>query len=95
MAEYALTVIVVIVVWALILGLKTLSAYRHDKSGLAALEQVKADLSPSDLTSSQSTHLLDRAQAEFASAQSDLSSPLFAPITIVPVIGRQFRAVRT
>ncbi len=39
-------------------------------------------------------HLLDAARAEFASAQSDLSSPLFTPMTIVPVIGRQFRSVR-
>ena len=90
----ALAVIVVVVVWALIVGLKTLSAYHHDKRGLAALEQVKADLSPGDLTSTQSTRLLDEAQAEFASAQSELSSPLFAPITVVPVIGRQFTAVR-
>ena len=42
----ALAIIVVVVVWGLILGLKTLSAYHHDKRGLAALEQVKADLSP-------------------------------------------------
>jgi Protein of unknown function (DUF4012) len=90
----ALTVIVIVVIWALVLGLKTLSAYRHDKSGLAALEQVKADLSPGDLTSAQSTHLLDQAHAEFAAAQSDLSSPLFVPITVVPVIGRQYHAVR-
>ena len=37
---------------------------------------------------------MDQAHAEFASAQSDLSSPLFAPITVVPVLGRQFSAVR-
>jgi hypothetical protein len=91
----ATAITVVVVVWALILGVKTLSAYHHDKSGLAALEQVKANLSPGGLTSSTSMHLLDEAHAEFASAQSDLSSPLFAPITVVPVIGRQFRAVQS
>ena len=80
--------------WALIVGLKTLSAYRHDKTGLAALEQVKADLSPGDLTSAQSSRLLAQAHAEFVSAQSDLSSPFFAPIQVVPVIGRQYTAVR-
>ena len=81
----ALAVVVVVVVWGLIVGLKTLSAYHHDKRGLAALEQVKADLSPGDLTSAQSTRLLDQAHAEFVSAQSELSSPLFAPIIVVPV----------
>ena len=88
----ALAVVAVVGVWALIVGLKTLSAYRHDKTGLAALEQVKADLSPGDLTSAQSSRLLAQAHAEFVSAQSDLSSPLFAPIQVVPVIGRQYTA---
>jgi hypothetical protein len=87
-------VVVVVAVWALILGLKTLSAYHHDKNGLAVLEQVKANLTPGEVTSSTSMRLLDQAHAEFARAQSDLSSPLFAPITIVPVIGRQFREVK-
>jgi hypothetical protein len=90
----ALAVVAVVGVWALIVGLKTLSAYRHDKTGLAALEQVKADLSPGDLTSAQSSRLLAQAHAEFVSAQSDLSSPFFAPIQVVPVIGRQYTAVR-
>jgi len=87
-------VAVVIVAWGALLASRTLSAYRHDKAGLAALEQVKSQVTPSELTSASSAHLLDTAQAEFASAKSDLSSPLFSPVTIVPVIGRQFRAVR-
>ena len=87
-------VLVVVVVWGLVLGAKTMSAYHHDRIGLAALEQVKADLSPGNLTSSTSTRLLDQAHAEFVSAQADLSSPLFAPVTVVPVLGRQFRAVQ-
>jgi hypothetical protein len=90
----ASAILVIVVVWALVLGLKSLSAYHHDKSGLAVLEQVKSNLTPGDLTSSASVQLLNEAEAEFASAQSDLSSPLFAPITVVPVIGRQFRAVQ-
>ncbi len=71
-----------------------MSAYRHDKNGLAVLQQVKANLTPGQVTSSASEKLLDQAHAEFASAQSDLSSPVFAPITVVPVLGRQFRAVK-
>jgi len=90
----ALAVVAVVAVWGVIVGLKAVSAYRHDKTGLAALEQVKASLSPGDLTSAQSSRLLAQAHAEFASAQSDLSSPLFAPIEVVPVIGRQYTAVR-
>ena len=90
----AAAVAVVVVIWGLLLGVRTLSAYHHDKNGLAVLQQVKANLTPGQVTSSTSERLLDQAHAEFASAQSDLSSPVFAPITVVPVIGRQFRAVK-
>lgn len=86
--------IVVLLVWGLFVGLKTMSAYRHDKSGLAALEKVKANSSPGDLTSSETKQLLDQAHAEFVDAQSDLSGPLFAPISVVPVVGRQYKSVR-
>jgi len=87
-------VVVILVVWLLILADRAASAYRQDKRGLALLEQVKADLGPGDLTSSGSIVLLDQAHADFASAKSDLSSPLFAPVTIVPVVGRQLQSAR-
>jgi len=90
----ALGIVVVILAWGGLLAAKSVSAYHHDQQGLTSLEQVKSNLTPDAVTTSSSVHLLDRAQAEFASAKSDLSSPLFAPITIVPVIGRQFRAVQ-
>ena len=90
----AAAIAVVVVIWALLLGVRTFSAYRHDKNGLAVLQQVKANLTPGQVTSSASEKLLDQAHAEFATAQSDLSSPVFVPITVVPVIGRQFRAVK-
>ena len=87
-------VVVVVVLWTGLLAAKTWSAYQHDRQGLASLEQVKANLTPGQLTSAGSVHLLDAARGEFASAQSDLSSPLFTPMTIVPVLGRQVRSVR-
>ena len=87
-------VLVIVALWAVILAERTLSAYHHDKSGLAALQQVKSNLSPRDLTSSASVRILNQAHAEFASAQSELSSPLFFPVEVVPVVGRQFRAVQ-
>jgi hypothetical protein len=87
-------VVVVILAWGALLGARTWSAYQHDRRGLASLDQVKADLGPGQLTSPGSVQLLDAARAEFGAAQSDLSSPLFSPITVVPVIGRQFRSVR-
>lgn len=86
-------VAVVVGGWLLFLGVRSESAYRHDKNGLALVEQVKSNLSPGELTSTRSVQLLDEAHAQFTSAQSDLSSPLFGPIKVVPVIGRQFRSV--
>jgi len=87
-------VVVLLLVWGALLAVRTVSAYHHDQQGLARLEQVKNGLTPDDLTSAGSVQLLDAARAEFASAQSDLSSPLFTPMTIVPVVGRQVRSVR-
>ena len=86
--------VVVLAAWLVFLGVRSVSAYRQDKQGLALLEQVKSHLSPGDLTSSGSERLLDQAQADFSGAHADLSSPLFAPVTIVPVVGRQLRSVR-
>jgi hypothetical protein len=90
----ATVIVAVVAVWALVLGVKTLSAYHHDRDGLAALEQIKANLTPGQLTSSATERVLDQASAQFASAHADLSSPFFAPVTVIPVIGRQFRAIR-
>jgi hypothetical protein len=87
-------IVLVVLVWGGFLAARTWSAYQHDRRGLASLEQVRTNLTPGQVTSSQSVALLDAARAQFAAAQSDLSSPLFSPITIVPVIGRQFRSVR-
>ncbi len=86
--------IVVVAVWGGVLAAKTWSAYRHDQRGLAALELVRSNLTPGELTASGLVHSLDVARAEFAGARSDLSSPLFVPVTVLPVVGRQLRAVR-
>ena len=90
----AVGVVVVIGAWAALAAAKSVSAYHHDQQGLASLEQVKSNLTPDEATISTSIDQLDAAQAEFNEAKSDLSSPLFAPVTILPVLGRQFRAVQ-
>jgi hypothetical protein len=90
----AIGVVVIIGAWAALLAAKSVSAYHHDQRGLASLEQVKSNLTPDESTISSSIDQLDAAQAEFNQAKSDLSSPLFAPVAILPVLGRQFRAVQ-
>ncbi len=86
--------VVLVVAWLAVLSIRTWSAYRHDQQGLAALSTVRSNLTPGQLTAEESVRLLDVAHGEFAAAQADLSSPLFDPLTVVPVIGRQVRAVR-
>jgi hypothetical protein len=88
------TILAVVLVWMAILATKAVSAYHHDQQGLAALQQVRSALGPDDLTSTASVDRLQGARAQFDAAGADLSSPLFGPISIVPVVGRQLRSVR-
>lgn len=88
-------VVVLILIWMGILAARAASAYHHDQQGLASLQQVRSRLGPDDLTSSASVDQLDAARAQFDAAGAALSSPLFAPFTVVPVVGRQLRSVRT
>jgi hypothetical protein len=86
--------VVVLVVWGGFLASRSWSAYQSDKRGLAALEQVKGNLTPGTVTSAQTVQTLRVAQGDFRQASDDLSSPLFGPVTVLPVIGRQLRSVR-
>jgi uncharacterized protein DUF4012 len=87
-------VVVLLLAWGALVAVRSRSAYHHDQQGLAALEQVKGHLSPGEVTASSSIRQLDRAETEFAAAQSDLSSPLLAPVTVIPIVGRQLRSVK-
>ena len=87
-------VVVLLLVWGALVAVRSRSAYRHDQLGLAALQQVKGHLTPGEVTAASSIRQLDRAQAEFMAAQAELSSPLFAPVTVLPVLGRQLRSVQ-
>jgi Protein of unknown function (DUF4012) len=87
-------VVVLLLVWGALLAVRSRSAYRHDQLGLAALEQVKGHLTPGEVTAASSIRQLDRANAEFMAAQAELSSPLYAPVKVLPVLGRQLRSVQ-
>jgi len=87
-------VLLVLLAWSGVLAAKTWSAYRHDQQGLAQLDAVRANLDPGQVTAASTQRSLETAEAEFDAARADLSSPLFAPVTVVPVIGRQFSSVR-
>ena len=84
-----------LLVWGGIVGAGVWSAYRHDVRGMADLNGVRSHLDPSTVTASSTEQALRTASAEFASAHADLSGPLMAPATWVPVLGRQLTSARS
>lgn len=89
------SVLLVLLAWGAFVAAGVWSAYRHDQRGLAQLTDVRSHLDPSTVTASATEQSLRRASAEFASAHSDLSGPLMAPVTWVPVLGRQLSSARS
>ena len=91
----AALVLLALVVWGGVVAGRTLSAYRHDKQGLARLDAVRGDVDPTTLTASSTEQSLHAAASEFGAARSELSGPLMAPATWLPVLGRQLRSARS
>ncbi len=87
-------IVVVVVAWGAVLALQALQAYRDARRGLAALELVRSNLSPSNLVSSAPERSLTTAASSFRAAHAAISSPLFVPAEYLPVLGRQLRSVQ-
>lgn len=87
-------IVVLCATWTALAASKILASYHADQNGIAALDQVRGHLAPDEFTSDHARHLLDSAQQDFASAHGSLSSWLLAPVTIVPVAGRQLRSLQ-
>jgi Protein of unknown function (DUF4012) len=85
---------VVVVLWALAVGIVLVMGLRDASHAMAEITAVKANLSAADLVSGGSGPKLAAAGAEFARAKSLLDSPLMAPVDILPVLGRQLRSVQ-
>jgi len=81
-------------IWAAFAADKVVASYHADQNGIAALDQVRGQLAPDELTSGSTRHVLDSARMEFASAHDSLSSWVLAPVMIVPVAGRQLRSLQ-
>lgn len=86
--------LVLVVAWGAVLAVRTWSAYRHDRAGLAILDTVRSHLDPGTVTAPGTRRQLEAAAAEFDAARAQLSGPLVAPVVIVPVLGRQLRSVQ-
>jgi hypothetical protein len=91
----ASVVLVVLVAWGAVVSARVWSSYRHDQKGLAALATVRSNLDPSTLTATATERSLRAASGQFGAAHDDLSGVLVAPVTWLPVVGRQLRSARS
>ena len=83
-----------IVLWLVAVAATALAAYSHDKSGLDQLQQLRSNLNPDQVSAPGTQRSLDAAHAQFAAAHRELSQPWMVPLEVVPVVGRQYAAVR-
>ena len=90
-----LGVLVLVLVWGAVVAVGVWSAYRHDQRGLDALQSVRQTSDPTTLTAGSTEATLHGAAAEFGAAHDDLSGPLMAPVSWLPVLGRQLRSARS
>jgi len=81
-------------VWGLLAGAQLLAAYHADQRGTVALDQVRLHLTPKELTAVDTQLKLRSAEGDFAAAHASLSSWFLAPVTVVPVAGRQLVSLR-
>ena len=87
-------VVLLLLVWGAVVAAGVWSAYHHDQRGLDALQAVRQTSDPTTLTAGSTEVTLHGAAAEFAAAHDDLTGPLMAPATWLPVLGRQLRSAR-
>jgi len=85
--------VVLVVGWGLVVAVLLASATLSLASGSDALSDVRADATVDDLTSQATIEELDGAEDDFAAARDRLANPLVAPAKLVPVLGRQVRAM--
>jgi len=89
----AIAVAVVLVVWGVLVTAIALRARRDMYSGIDRLEQARDVLTPEALVRGDGVDLLLDAEADFRRAHNGVRSPLLAPLRVLPVVGRQVRAV--
>jgi hypothetical protein len=88
----AALVALVAVLWLALCALLLVGALHDARSGLDSVNAAKRLTSPSDLLAGAPVRPLESARASFDAAHSKLTSPVVAPLRLLPVAGRQLRA---
>ncbi len=86
-------VVAALAVWAALVAAVLLEARRDTYAGIDKLEMAREVLTPKGLARGEGVDLLRDAEGDFRSANRGVRSPLVAPLRLMPVIGRQVRAV--
>jgi hypothetical protein len=89
-----LGIVGVVLVWGALATSQVLAAYHAGQQGTAELDRVRLHLTPGDLTAAGTQLRLRSAEQDFAGAHASLSSWVLAPLTVVPVAGRQLASLR-
>jgi hypothetical protein len=84
---------VLVVGWVVVVGTMIGIAAWHVQRGQRAVRAAQGRLNVSDVANPNSPDRLAPVRREFAAAHALLGNPLVAPLRLVPVAGRQLRAV--
>lgn len=85
--------VVLVCLWGAVVAVLLVLSALSLASGSDRLADVRAEATVADLTAPETTERLDAAEADFASADAKLSNPVVAPAKLIPVLGRQVRAM--
>lgn len=86
---WVLGIVVVVGAWLGICAWRAAAAYHELRDAENQAQQLRAQLSPSELSAGGATEGLRSAAGKFRAAHASLSGALFAPLRVVPVVGRQ------
>lgn len=86
--------VAVVVVWGLAVIVEALLAYQHIHQGQAQVQAARSKLSANEVLTGAPEGDLNAAASSFSAAHGLLSSPLFWPVDVFPVAGRQLRSVQ-
>ena len=81
-----------VALWSVMVAASLVDAGMAARVGLATLEEVRAEASPSSLRSRRDAARLHDAESKFADARAGLRLPGVSPLRALPVLGRQLRS---
>jgi hypothetical protein len=79
--------------WAVAAGLLVVSSAVAARRGQAAVRSAQKLLTATDIADVHAPDRLEPVRRDFSTAHSELTNPIVAPLRVIPVVGRQLRAI--